>query len=131
MWKSGFFLRAATLFYPQPYCVKEELFNRWSVHIFFTEVVHRKVFHIPQPLWKYSLVILSGTKWSRRIRSLIISNRIRILRLRCTLCSFAQNDSIYSKLLMFAVMSRMAFCMVVLPFFSSASTLLMECSTVV
>ena len=90
MWKSGFFLRAATLFCPQPYCGKEELFNRWSVHIFFTEVIHRKVFHIPQPLWNY-----------------------------------------YKQELMFAVMSRIAFCMVVLPFFSSASTLLMECSTVV
>ena len=131
MWKSGFLLRDATLFYPQPNWGKEELFNMPLGDKCRALLFHRKVFHIPQPLWKYSLVILSGTKWSRRIRSLIISNRIRILRLRCTLCSFAQNDSIYSKLLIFAVMSRMLFCIVMLPLFSSVCTLLMECSTVV
>ena len=52
MWKSGFLLRAATLFYKQPKCEKLRLFHSKCLDGFCQNFIHSFSFHIPQLLWK-------------------------------------------------------------------------------
>ena len=52
MWKSGFYPRDATTFFPQPTVRISTVIHSLLWREFCVTVFHRKKFHIPQGLWK-------------------------------------------------------------------------------
>ena len=57
MWISAFLLRTATEIYPQANVETLDVFHSLCGRIFLLRFIHRKFFHIPQPLWKNKLTI--------------------------------------------------------------------------
>ena len=111
MWKSGFLLRAAILFFPQGDVGIFTGIHRVCGKKICAGFVHRKSFHNPQPLWinfglqKVYVTFLCQTRKEQRIS--------------------------YRQELILAVISRMAFCRAGSPVFIAASTFFTACMTVV